>query len=101
MIHVIASITVKEGLREEFLQIFKANVEHVVKEQGCIEYRPAVDAVTGLEAQILDENMVTIIEKWDSLDDLKRHLSAPHMLTYREQVSSMVAGVALKVLQDG
>lgn len=101
MIHVIASITLKEGKKNEFLQIFKANVENVVMEKGCIEYRPAIDAMTGLDAQILDENMVTVIEKWDSVDDLKVHLTAPHMLVYREQVASMVDGVALKVLQDG
>lgn len=101
MIHVIASITVKDGMKDEFLQIFKANVDNVVKEKGCIEYRPAVDAVTGLDAQILDDNMVTVIEKWESVDDLKVHLTAPHMLVYREKVASMVEGVALKVLQDG
>lgn len=101
MIHVIASITIKDGMKDEFLQIFKANVAHVVKEQGCIEYRPAVDAVTGIDAQILDENMVTVIEKWDSVDDLKVHLTAPHMLAYREKVADMVEGVVLKVLQDG
>jgi quinol monooxygenase YgiN len=101
MIHVIASITIKEGRKDEFLQIFKANVENVVKEKGCIEYGPTVDAVTGIDAQIVDENMVTVIEKWNSVDDLKVHLTAPHMLAYRENVADMVEGVALKVLQDG
>ena len=43
---------------------------------------------------------MTVIEKWESLDDLHVHLSAPHMLAYREKVSSMVEGVMLKVLED-
>lgn len=101
MIHVIASITIKDGMKDKFLQIFKANVEHVKKEKGCIEYRPAIDAVTGIDAQVTDENMVTVIEKWESVDDLVVHLTAPHMLVYREKVASMVAGVVLKILQDG
>ncbi|MCG6929441.1 MAG: antibiotic biosynthesis monooxygenase [Desulfofustis sp.] len=100
MIHVIASITIKAGRKDEFLGIFKANVANVVKEKGCIEYRPAVDAATGLAAQIVDDNMVTVIEKWHSVEDLKVHLTAPHMLAYREKVAAMVESVALKVLQD-
>jgi len=101
MIHVIASISIKQGLKNEFLEIFKANVPSVTAEDGCIEYRPAVDAPTGLDAQIIDEHMVTVIEKWERIDHLKAHLSAPHMLIYREKVSGMVEGVQLKILQDG
>lgn len=100
MIHVIASVSVKEGKRSEFLKIFKANVKNVVKEKGCIEYRPTVDVATDIPPQQIDPNMVVIIEKWDSLDDLKTHLTAPHMLAYREQVSELVRKVSLKVLQD-
>lgn len=100
MIHVIASVSIKEGRRRDFLEIFKANVPLVLKEKGCIEYRPAVDVDAGLDPQVLDENLVTVIEKWESLDDLHVHLTAPHMLAYREKVSSMVEGVVLKVLED-
>ena len=100
MIHVIASVSVKQGSRKEFLDIFKANVPNVLEEKGCIEYRPAVDIAAGLDPQVLDENLVTVIEKWESLDHLRAHLTAPHMLDYREKVSSMVEGVVLKVLED-
>ena len=100
MIHVIASVSVKPGRRTEFLDIFKANVANVLEEKGCLEYRPAVDVAAGLDPQVLDENLVTVIEKWESLEALRAHLSAPHMLDYREKVSSMVAGVVLKVLED-
>ncbi len=72
----------------------------MLEERGCLEYRPAIDVAAGLDPQVLDENLVTVIEKWESLDDLRAHLSAPHMLEYREKVSSMVTGVVLKVLED-
>ncbi|MBT8347297.1 MAG: antibiotic biosynthesis monooxygenase [Desulfofustis sp.] len=100
MIHVIASVSIRQGSRSEFLEIFKANVPNVLAEQGCIEYRPAVDVAAGLDPQVVDENLVTVIEKWESLDHLRAHLSAPHMLDYREKVSSMVEAVELKVLED-
>ena len=100
MIHVIASVSIKHGRRGEFLEIFRTNVRNVLMENGCIEYRPAVDVDAGLDPQALDENLVTVIEKWESLEDLYAHLSAPHMLDYREKVGSMVEGVVLKVLED-
>jgi quinol monooxygenase YgiN len=100
MISVIASIRVKAGKRSEFLQLFKANVLKVRAEKGCIEYFPAVDVDSGLPPQVLDEHRVTIIEKWESLDALRAHLTAPHMLAYKEKVKDLVEDVALKVLQE-
>jgi quinol monooxygenase YgiN len=101
MIHVLASVAVKPGKKDEFLRIFKANVANVIEEDGCIEYRPTVDVKTGLDPQVVDENLVTVIEKWKSVEHLKTHLGAPHMLDYRQKVASMVEGVSLKVLEDG
>ena len=43
--------------------------------------------------------MVTILERWASLDALKAHSVAPQMLAYREQVEDLVEGVSLKVLR--
>lgn len=100
MISVIASIRVKAGKVSEFLQIFKANLPKVRQEKGCIEYFPAVDVNSGLPPQSLDENMVTIIEKWESLEALRDHLVAPHMLTYKEKVKDIIEDVSLKVLHE-
>lgn len=100
MISVIASVRMKTGKRSEFLEIFKSNVPKVRKEKGCIEYFPAVDVDSGLPPQSLDENVVTIIEKWESLEALRDHLNAPHMLSYREKVKDIVEDVSLKVLQE-
>ena len=99
MIHVIASIHIKEGRMAEFIEIFKANIPHVLEEKGCIEYAPTVDVLTGLPPQEMNENVVTIVEKWDSLEDLRSHLSAPHMLSYKEKVEDIVVKVVLKVLE--
>jgi quinol monooxygenase YgiN len=99
MITVIASITVKAERKFEFIKLFKANMPAVLAEAGCIEYVPTVDLATGLPPQILEDDVVTIIERWQSVAALKEHLAAPHMHRYREQAKEMVAGVAIKVLQ--
>ena len=100
MISVIASIRVKEGRRSQFLEIFKSNISNVREERGCMVYFPAVDMDVDLPPQILDENVVTIIEKWQSPEALRDHLVAPHMLAYKEKVKDMVEDVSLKVLQE-
>ena len=99
MINVIASIHVKDGRLSDFIEIFKSNVPNVLQEEGCIEYVPTIDVPTGLPPQALDKNVVTIIEKWRRLEDLLAHLSAPHMLAYKEQVKDLVDKVSLKVLE--
>jgi quinol monooxygenase YgiN len=100
MINVIASIRVKSGRLSEFLEIFKSNVPSVRDERGCIEYFPAVDIDADLPPQSLDENVVTIIEKWESPEALHDHLNAPHMLAYKEKVKGIVENVSLKVLRE-
>ncbi len=98
MINVIASIKIKEGQKNSFLDIFKANVPNVLAEKGCLEYIPTVDVDSGLPPQQQDSSVVTILEKWASLDDLKAHLVAPHMLAYREQVKELIVQSSIKVL---
>ena len=100
MINVIASIQVKEGCRSEFIEHFKANVPNVLEEKGCIAYAPTVDVMAGLPRQEVNENGVTVIEKWACLEDLKAHLAAPHMLAYREKVQDLVEGASLRILEE-
>jgi quinol monooxygenase YgiN len=100
MIFVIATIEVKPGKLEAFLAEFNRNVPNVRAERGCLEYGPTVDAKTDIKAQIpLRENVVTIVEKWESLQALHAHLAAPHMAAYRERVKDHVTGVTLQILE--
>jgi quinol monooxygenase YgiN len=100
MIHVIASIQVKEGNLSRFVEIFKSNMPAVLKEKGCISYEPAVDVPAGLPPQEIDQNRVTVIEKWNSLADLTAHMSAPHMLDYREKTKNLVDNISLRILEQ-
>jgi len=99
MISVLASIRIKEGKRAAFLDIFNANVAKVKQESGCMEYFPAIDIDSGLPVQKIDDNVVTIIETWQSLEALKAHLETAHMLEYKEKVKTLVEEISLKVLQ--
>lgn len=100
MIHVIASITIKEGHKSEYIDIFKANIPLVLAEEGCVDYLPTVDLPTELAPQEMNTNVVTIIEKWRSLEDLMNHFSTPHMLAYREKVKDIIEKISIKVLTE-
>ncbi|MFG0333737.1 MAG: putative quinol monooxygenase [Maioricimonas sp. JB049] len=100
MIHVIATIQLRPGTRERFLEEFHGIVPDVRAEAGCIEYGPAVNLATGISAQAdVDENAVTVIEKWESVGHLEQHLQAPHMLTYRERVKDLVTDTRIQILE--
>ena len=100
MIYVIATVEVKPGKREAFLAEFHRNVPNVRAEKGCLEYGPTADVKTDIKAQIpLRNDVVTIVEKWESLQALQAHLVAPHMTAYRERVKDIVSGVTLQVLE--
>lgn len=100
MIHVIASIRVKAGKRTEFIKTFKKNVPNVLAEEGCIEYIPAIDADSGIDAQRKNETVVTVIEKWEHIEALHAHLVAPHMEKYKLDVDDLVEEVYLTVLEN-
>ena len=98
MIHVIASIKIKVGQLDEFIELFKANVPNVLKEEGCIEYLPTIDLETVLPPQLIEPHVLTVIEKWESLDALYAHLNAPHMLKFKEDAKDLIESISLKIL---
>jgi quinol monooxygenase YgiN len=101
MIHVIATIEVVPGQRDNFLDEFHGIVDEVRSEKGCLAYEPTVDVETNLPNQLaLRPNVVTIVETWKSLEDLEAHLVAPHMVAYRHRVKELVEGTSLQVLQS-
>ena len=86
MICVIATIKAKAGQRNALLACIEDNLSNVHAEIGCLEYQPMVDTESSLGAQQLDENIVTMVEKWETMSNLNAHALAPHMLEYREKV---------------
>jgi quinol monooxygenase YgiN len=100
MIRVLATIELAEGRRDDFLAQFGEIVPLVLEEQGCLEYGPMVDVPTSIGAQAgIRENVVAVVEKWESIEALEAHLVAPHMIEYRKKVKDMVTGTELRILK--
>ena len=102
MIHVLAIITAKPGMRERVLEAFRANMPAVHAEAGCIEYVPTVDAAGwgGNQAKLGPDTFV-VVEKWESLEALKAHAAAPHMVAYGTKTRDLVANRVIHVLSPG
>jgi quinol monooxygenase YgiN len=99
MISVIATIETIPGGREALLATFKDLVPKVLAEKGCLEYGPFIDLETNLPGQPSPrENVVTMIEKWESIEALEAHLMTPHMLAFRQATESLRLGLKLQIL---
>ncbi len=100
MIVVLARIEIAPGRRDEFLIEMRKILADVRAEEGCIEYGPTIDSGTDIEAQQpIGGDDVMMVEKWESVSALKAHLTAPHMLTYRQNVKEIVRGTRLQILE--
>jgi quinol monooxygenase YgiN len=99
MIHVLAIITAKPGMRDQVLEIFHANVPAVHAEDGCIEYVPVVDAEgVGPFQTKLGPDAFVVVEKWESLEHLNAHAAAPHMKEYGARTKDLLASRVIHVL---
>jgi quinol monooxygenase YgiN len=101
MIHVLAFITTKPGMRAQVLEAFHANMPAVHAEKGCVEYQPVVDVENfGAIQTTLGPDTFVVIEKWQTADDLKAHGAAPHMAAYAAKVRDMIASRTIHVLTN-
>jgi quinol monooxygenase YgiN len=100
MIHVLAMITAKPGMRDKILDAYRGNVDAVRAEVGCLAYGAVIDVpgVPSIFARFGDDTFV-VVERWDSMDALRAHAVAPHMKAYASKVEPFTASRAIHVLQ--
>ncbi len=100
MIHVIATISLNPGTRAAFLDVFRWLTPLVREEAGCIEYQATIDVPTTIAVQEGPrDDVVLVVEKWETLEALYAHSNAPHMNEYRSKVKDCVRGVSLEVTE--
>jgi len=101
MIHVIATITVVAGKRSELLEQFKLIIPEVLAEQGCVAYEPTFETPTGIEDMATPrEDVLIMVERWETIENLQAHLAAPHMAKFRAAVGEIVESVDLCVTES-
>jgi quinol monooxygenase YgiN len=100
MIHVLAMIAAKPGMRERILEAYRGNVANVRAEAGCLAYEAVVDVpgVPSVFAQFGADTFV-VVERWESMEALRAHAVAPHMKAYAAKTEPFTASRAIHVLQ--
>jgi quinol monooxygenase YgiN len=96
MICVIATITTAAGRRDDLLTVFRGLVPKVLAENGCIEYTPMVDVPSSMTT--VRSDVVTVVEKWESIAALEAHLKTPHMAEFRQQTEPLRLSLSLQIL---
>ena len=86
MIHVIADIQVYPGRMDDLFEVYRDFVPQVRAENGCLAYVPTRDTATDLPNQQSDPDRITVVECWTDMEAFRAHLTAPHVLAYRERV---------------
>ena len=100
MIHVLAVITARPGMRDRILAAYRDNVAAVRAEEGCLGYEAVVDVAAAAPgfAQYGADTFV-VVEKWASMQALQAHAVAPHMKAYAGKVKEWTANRAIHVLE--
>ena len=99
MVHIIAVITAHPGKRAELLAAFVEELPLVHKEKGCIEYQPVTDMDGASTSQaLLGEDAYMVIEKWDSMEDVRAHAASDHMARFQQKAGHLVANRKVHIL---
>lgn len=101
VIHVLAELHLAPGARDAFVAHFRALEPLVRAEDGCLEYRGALEEATGLAAQApVRDDVLLVIEKWRDAAALAAHLDAPHMHAFAAATAGLMVGRTIRVARD-
>ncbi len=99
MVHVLAIITARPGMRHTILGHFRANVPAVQAEPGCLEYGATIDAQAAPQIQTpVGPDTFIVVEKWASMEALRAHGAAPHMASYAAKTKEFIASRVIHIL---
>ena len=99
MIHVLATVLIKEECLPQALDCYRYLVPLVLeKEAGCIEYTPTMDHDLGLANQNRTPTRILVTERWQSEEDFRAHLGMPHCVEFRARIQPCLAeGITVTV----
>ena len=84
MITVVAQIITEEYNVQKVREIAEKLVKETKKEKGCIEYDLYID--------IEDERSMSMIEKWETKEDLDNHLNSEHFKRWFPEICKYQIG---------
>ncbi|AYG59955.1 putative quinol monooxygenase [Rhizobium calliandrae] len=95
MIHVVATLAANPGKRDFILEEFKKMRPATLREDGCIQYEPVVDADGGDK---IGPDRFLVIEKWEAPEKLDAHMKSAHLNAFLATVKPALARITVNVL---
>ena len=86
---VLANIEPKEGCQDSIIEVSKELIEESLLEEGNIDYQLL---------KPVDKDTLTFVEKWESLEALKKHMGSPHFLNFSEESGEFVKDMTIQVI---
>lgn len=86
---VLAKITPKEGCQDSILELADELVYETLLEEGNIDYQLLKSS---------NDDTLTFVEKWESPEALKRHMTSPHFLNFGEESGEFVENMDIQVI---
>ena len=77
-----------------------AHVKFVGPSESCARMRDGGISDASITQVTAGDNVLTIVEGWESLGHLENHLVAEHMVAYRPRVREMIRQSKLQILQS-
>ena len=103
MLTIIAEIRTHAGNehRQAVLDAFQKITPTVLAEDGCHGYETLIDHLPVLEMQTQDQNLIVMLEKWQSTAHLEAHMQTEHMQQHFEATKDHVVDVKIRILEGG
>lgn len=92
MIRVVAKFPLQAGQMETFQKLAGELIDETRKEKGCAEYT--------LSQSNSDENLVAILEAWESQDALNAHLQTEHFKRLVPKLAALCEGIRAPELSE-
>lgn len=86
---VLAKVYPKEGCKDSVIEISSDLIENTLEEDGNIDYQLL---------QSINDNTLTFVEKWESLDALKKHMASPHFQEFGSETEDFVEKMDIQVI---
>ena len=86
---VLAKVYPKEGCKDTIIDLADDLIENTLAEEGNIDYQLL---------KSINDNTLTFIEKWKSLEDLQKHMESPHFQQFGIESKDFVEDMKIQVI---
>jgi quinol monooxygenase YgiN len=102
MISVIAYVRLKPGSIAHALACYGELIPQIMAhEPGCLEYAPMLDCDAGLPNQEKDADTIIVSERWNCLEDFRKHIAMPHSADFRARIADYLReGITVRIMRS-